>query len=185
MKCLWLHCEGGKQNRKRLGGTRNFFLFKDQRRNRGGTGFVGWIGDTGLLTMAVFPFSYLSSLVFTAAPSFRGVEVWEKGIGGKFVVVCCFVCQGCFDWAFMPALSKALLPRDMQLEIDRWEDRERQTAGDTGTDYREAKGTRCRMPVPCKILFYLQKLFRNGEKRSFSPTDTSAMVVFYKSLPQG
>lgn len=85
----------------------------------------------------------------------------------------------------MPASSKALLPRDMQLEIDRWVDRERQTASDTGTDYREAKRTLCIMPVPCKILFYLQKLYRNGEKRPFSPTDNSAMVIFYKSLPQG
>lgn len=39
----------------------------------------------------------------------------------------------------MPVSSKALLPQDMQLEIDMWEDRESQTAGDTGTDYREAK----------------------------------------------
>lgn len=64
----------------------------------------------------------------------------------------------------MPVSSKALPPQDMQLEIDRRVDRERQTAGDTGTDYREAKRTRYIMPVPCKILFYLQKLFRNGEK---------------------
>lgn len=41
------------------------------------------------------------------------------------------------------------------------------------------------MLVACKILFYLQKLFRNGEKQPLSPTDISAMVVFYKSLPQG
>lgn len=103
---------------------------------------------------------------------FWGVGVWGKrGLEGSlsFVVVCCFVCQRCFVWALMPVSSKALLPQDMQLEIDRWVDRERQTASDTGTDCREAKGTLYIMPMPSKILFYLQKLFRNGEKRPFPP----------------
>lgn len=121
---------------------------------------------------SLFPYLICPRLSFSAALFFWEVGVGEKkGLEGSFgfVVVCCFVCQRCFVWALMPVSSKALLLQDMQLEIDRWVDRERQTAGDTGTDCREAKGTLYIMPVPSKILFYLQKLFRNGEKRPFPP----------------
>lgn len=43
------------------------------------------------------------------------------------------------------------------------------------------KGTRRIVPGLCKILFYLRKL----RKTNIFPHGISAMVVFYKSLPQG
>lgn len=134
---LWPHCGGTKENREKdLGKWKRtflflfFFPFEDKKnieesagRNRGGdTGFNSYIGETGMLGQrhCAFISAFLSS-VFLGSWGMRIVR-------GKFgfVVVCCSACQSCFDWAFMPVSSKALLRRDMQLEIDRWVDKDRQ-----------------------------------------------------------
>lgn len=116
---LWPHCGGGKEN------------IKDQRSTEDVQ--VSWAELVRLGCCRGQCFHILICLL-------SGELRYEnRGLEGSFVVVSCIVCQRCFDWAFMPVSSKALLPQDMQLEIDMWEDRESQTAGDTGTDYREAK----------------------------------------------
>lgn len=57
----------------------------------------------------------------------------------------------------------------MQSEIDRWVDRERQTAGETGTDYMGEKGMWRIMPAPCEKSSFMYRDFSEMEKNDHSP----------------
>lgn len=101
---------------------------------------------------------------------------------------CCFFppcpARYCLPKVLWPRLQwrslqqKALPSRDIWREIDCRADGKSQTAGDTGGDYREAEKESGYNTSGRQILFYLQKLFRNGEKQPLSPTETHALSFF-------